>query len=381
MIFSLCVIARRLKKHSRRFASGRALSWGLLCLSVFCALAGQIPAIDKSAPMGRPVRAGLYNLRPFVWPVEGGGYDGFSVALWERCATSLGLKTEYVLYQNIGELLKATESGEVDIGVSGLSIVRDRVRRMRFSFPWYDSGLRIMTTAYDNSLWGELRYNKQLWVYAVLAFIFLALALLMSLVRRLKDPAFPPDWKSGFCLSLLDVMVSVRTGRLEQRYLGWLGNILSLIWLLFGVAAVTYVTSTMTTAMTAISVDLKRIEHLSDLSGESIGVIQGEVSGPYIRALNMNSIPCDNMETAAKLLASGKVRAVVTDEPVLEDWMHRHPEYKFEFAGHLFRTDKLGFAMAKQNADFMDLINRELIRLHDSGELEKLRDQYLGKRK
>lgn len=333
---------------------------------------------ETDAPPSRKLRAAVYDFQPFVMPVAG-GYGGYAIELWERCGRNLGMETEYYPCRNFKELLEAVETGRVDIGVSGLSIVRERARRVRFSFPWYDSGFRMMTKAYTTSLWTELRHDKRFRIYLLFVGIFLVLAFLMSVVRRKKDPKFPPDWKSGFCLSLLDVLTSVRSGRIEQKYLGWLGHILSLVWLLFGMAAVTYVTSTMTTAMTAMSVDRNRIERLSDLAGSDVGVLRGGLSEAYINALNMATVPCDSVSEAAQLLAEGRIRAVVTDAPVLEYWMHTNPEYDFEFAGPLFRNDKFGFATAKQNAELMDAIDRELIRMLDSGELAALREKYFGK--
>ncbi len=325
---------------------------------------------------GKTVRAGVYQLQPFVMNDANGGFTGLGIDLWERCGNAIGLETEYLEFRTIGELVEAVAEGNIDVAITGLSMTRERARRMRFSFPWYDSGFRIMTNKYEASLWTELRHDQRFRVYALFLVIFIVLAFLMYLVRRRRDPEFPAEWKAGYCLCLLDVVTSVRSGRLEQKYLGWIGNLLSLFWLLCGMAAVTYVTSTMTTAMTALSVDRNRISQVSDLTGHAVGVLRGSLPEIHMRALGMTTVASDALSEAVGMLRAGSIRAIVSDAPALEFWLRNNPGHGFELAGPLFRNDKFAFAAPKKNADLMDAVDRELIRLFDTGELYAMHAAY-----
>ncbi len=51
---------------------------------------------------------------------------GFSIDLWNRISKDLGFKTKYIYFNSTTELIDATKSGEVDAGISAITITSDR---------------------------------------------------------------------------------------------------------------------------------------------------------------------------------------------------------------------------------------------------------------
>lgn len=348
---------------------------------------GTVPAFllalaltSAAASAGEPVtlRAAMFVQPPFVMKDDAGGYSGIAADLWAKATKGLDIKTEYVPYDSWGDMLEGVGKGDVDVGVGAITVSHRRARFLHFSFPWYDGGMRILKKADQRSFFGELLKSQRFRVYGLFVLLFLVLAALMTWFRRRKDPEFPPDLKTGYSLSLLDITSSVRCGELNQEYLGWKGHILSAFWMMFGMAMVAYVTSTMTTAMTTVKLDPDGIYELGDLPGKKIAGLRGGMTARYLRELHLDFVGCRTLDEAVAMLRDGKVRAVVSDAPVLEHWAAAHPEQGLQVVGPLFHPDKYAFAANPKHARTMDRVAVELIRLVEDGEVERLKRKYIG---
>lgn len=349
-----------------------------VCLAALAALSC-LAAAGEAETRPRALRAAVSVLPPFVMEAGAGVYEGMAIEAMEGVAAGLGDRVEYVRYGSVPETLAAVERGEADIAVNGISMTKERAERLLFTFPWHSTGVKIMTRAEQPGVWTALRRDHRIRMYGLFSLIFLVLALLMTAVRRARDPQFPPDWLSGYCLSLCDVVVSVRSGKLDQKYLGWIGNLLSVLWMVAGVAAVTYVTSTLTTAMTAVSMETDRIRSVADLSGRRVGVLRGGMGHAYLEKLHVDVIVFDDMEEMAGRLRTGALDAVVGDAPPLEYRIRRRPGDGFEMVDAVLHPDKLGFAVRPERDDGLgDRVTLELIRLHDAGVLRNMAVRYLG---
>lgn len=329
-------------------------------------------------PKDGVMTAGVFAMPPFVMTDGEGGFRGLAIDVWERATEGFGFKTRYEPFRTMRDLLEATAEGRVDVAVADVSVTHERARLVKFSFPWYDSGLRIMVNKPKTSFWAELYESRRFQVYLLFFVMLAVLALLMTWLRRRRDPEFPRDIKTGYTLSLLDVTSSVRSGELEQEYLGWFGHVLSALWMMFGLAMVAYVTSTMTTAMTTVHLDKSGIYALEDLPGKKVGALQGGLTLRYLRSLHMNPVPCVGLREAVERLRGRRVQAVVSDAPALEYWVATHPEDGVQMVGDLFHPDKFAFATRKGNEEFMDRVSVELIRMQEKREIAALREKYFG---
>ncbi|ECH9262280.1 transporter substrate-binding domain-containing protein [Salmonella enterica subsp. enterica] len=120
----------------------------LMSLLAFC------PVIVFADSSVQHVKVGLYVSQPFVMP-EQNQMSGLAIDLWKGFARKKKLESEYIEFSTINGLLNAVSTGEVDVAVTSITITEDRARRMAFSFPWYDSGLRILVSSENNeNVWG-----------------------------------------------------------------------------------------------------------------------------------------------------------------------------------------------------------------------------------
>ena len=135
------------------------LGLALLVLSLVC---GRVIAkADGPSKQDRPeIRVVTKEIEPFVFK-EGGRLTGFSIDLWEDIAQQAGFEFEYVEVTTVGEQLEAVEAGDADLAIAAISVTQDREERVDFSYPYYTSGLLIMTPVWSPVSFRKLLPGKQ----------------------------------------------------------------------------------------------------------------------------------------------------------------------------------------------------------------------------
>jgi len=352
----------------------------LLCLVLFILC---LPAKSQSLKEVtiQKVKVGVFISPPFVMPESTGWYKGMSIDLWEMVEQELNFHTEYIEYNSLETLINAIKNNEIDVAVTNLTVTYERAQEMKFSFPWYDAGLRIMVRDdQKGKVWDEIKRSGQFHSYLWIALILLVLSVLTSLLFRRKDPEFPRKWRDGLSLSFYNIMALLTNGSIDEKvvgWFGWLGHIVGALWMIFGIGLVAYVTSTLTSSMTKVSLT-SEINSLSDLSGKVVGVEAGGVEEKLLKEIGFPTIAYDNIIMAAEGLANKEVEAVVGDAPVLEYFVHTNKEKKMKVVGNIFHPDKYAFACSKNHTLWMDSISVALIKLYDTGKIKDLKDEYLG---
>jgi len=187
----------------------------IFVFAVFTSAVAQQPEVDSSVPP-RLVKAGVYLSPPFVME-ENGRYTGMAIELWEMLAQPLGLQTDYVRLETLGDLVDAAASVDVDVAVTNLTITRDRAERIDFTHPWFDAGLRIMInedrgTGFRDMFQG-LQASGHLRAYAWIAAVIVVATILLTLFDRRFDKNFPKRWRDGIAESFYSVMSVATSGK------------------------------------------------------------------------------------------------------------------------------------------------------------------------
>ena len=328
-----------------------------------------------------PVTVGLYISPPFVME-DAGVYSGMAVDLWEALAQKNDLAFVYRVFPTIRELVDATADKTIGVAVTNLTITRSRADRIDFTQPWFDAGLRILVPSRQGASFGEvfagLNESGYLRAYGWLALVIVVATLLMTLFDRRFDKNFPKGWPEGTAESFYSVMSVVTSGKAPSRknLFGWPGRIWQALWLVCGIAVMAYVTSSVTSVMTTLSLT-NQINSVADLPGKSIGVFAGSVAEEYAQASGWTYREYDGIDSAVAALQAGAVDAVVGDAPVLEYYAHSHPTADLEVVGPIFEPDKYGFALA-HDSRWTRPMTLELLTAHETDLIEQLRVRYFG---
>ena len=162
----------------------------------------------------------------------------------------------------------------------------------------------------------------------------------------------------------------------HRNLFGAAGRLLGAMWLAFGVAVVAYVTSSITSVMTASQM-AHQISSFGDLHGKHVGVMAGSVGETFSRAAMLDLQAFDTMEQAVDALVQGRISAIVRDAPVLEWYDHAHPELPITVVGPVYNIEKYGFALP-QNSPLTRPVSEAILRLQEKGGLDTLRTRYFG---
>src|SRR5690606_14028959 len=134
-----------------------------------------------------------------------------------------------------------------------------RAQRVDFTQPWYDGGDRIMIRTEQGQGFANLIAGLSdagfLKAYVWIAAVIVAATILLTLFDRRFDKSFPTRWRDGIAESFYAVMSVATSGKPPARknLFGWVGRIWQGLWLVCGIAVLAYVTSTVTSVMTSLS--------------------------------------------------------------------------------------------------------------------------------
>ena len=361
-----------LMKALRAWAAGIILAIGVT---------GIAGAQEQAVPSSKAVEVGLFVSPPFVMQGKD-GYEGMAVDLWELVAGRLGLVSNYRVYPTVRQLVKATEAGDIDVAVTNLSITRKRAETVDFSHPWYNSGLRVMVdnqgSASFRDLFAALQDAGFLTSYAWLALVILLATIGFTVFDRRFDEGFSRRWRDGLADSFYLVMSVVTSGRYPSRknLFGWFGRVWQAFWLIFGVAVLAYVTSSVTSVMTTMTLQ-SQINSLDDLQGRTVGVLDGSVAEDFALANGLEARSYPDLDAIVAALRRNDVAATINDAPVLEYYAYTHPGEPLDVVGALFEPDKYGFAMPL-GSKLVKEVTLEVISAHEQDEIDAIREKYFG---
>ncbi len=347
---------------------------------IFLCLFSLLPNANyaQDLPALRHVNAGVYISPPFVMKDEAGLYTGMAIDIWNSVEKEVGLRSTYTEFHTWNGLIQALANGDIDVGISNISVTYGRAEILKYSFPWYDSGLRIMVKTEGNrSIWNELKRNGHLYTYAGIAIAIILLTIILTIIHRKRDPEFPRSWVDGLAESLYRLILAIKTGIVNNPSYNWIGKVLAVTWMLFGIGLVAYVTSSITSSMTAVTLT-HDIHSISDLPGKTVGVLSNGLAEKYLNDRGIRTIPYETVDELTQALAADSVEAVVDDAPVLEYWNFNHPEQRMKVVGNIFHDDKYAFGGSKSRSGLMDSISVELVKMFDLGKTAEIRNKYFG---
>ena len=90
------------------------------------------------------LRVGVTLFAPWAARAPNGDLIGFEVDVARQLAADMGVKAEVLPYE-LGRLIPALESGEIDVIAAGLTITPERALHVNFSAPYAEGGIALAT--------------------------------------------------------------------------------------------------------------------------------------------------------------------------------------------------------------------------------------------
>ncbi len=353
----------------RRVATWR-LTWLMLSLA----------AVTANGAEPRPLVVGTFADPPFVQN-QNGKLNGFSVELWEAIATQLNQPFTWRTYTTSSALLAAAKTGAVDVAMTDLSITSDRCSVVDFSQPYFESGLRVMLTERRQTgilrLWHTLRDAGHVLFYAQALLVIIIISLIVMLLERRFNREFPQTHPEAFAESLYHVVSVLLQGKTTHAPVpGIWGRLLAVFWMACGVTVVSYVTATVSSEMTAITLRGK-IYGPADLTNQVVATLPGTMSEQFLQKMHIASQAYPDLDTAVTALCQHRIDAIVYDAPVLENYDQRHPELPITVMGPVFGRHNYGIVFPP-GSPLRNAVDTELLRMQENGAYDLLRTTWFG---
>ncbi|MGK2906993.1 MAG: glutamine ABC transporter substrate-binding protein GlnH [Desulfuromonadales bacterium] len=91
------------------------------------------------------------NFPPFEFKDKTGKHTGFDVELWDALAKKIG--AEYKLQpMDFNGIIPGLQTGQIDVGIAGMTIKPERAQVVDFSDPYYNAGLLLLVKNDNNSI-------------------------------------------------------------------------------------------------------------------------------------------------------------------------------------------------------------------------------------
>jgi polar amino acid transport system substrate-binding protein len=332
-------------------------------------------APTQAAAAGPPITVATKPIAPFVF-VDDVGIRGYSIDLWNKIAVRLDRDTTFVPYAKVGEIVDAVEAGEADVAIAGISMTAERESRIDFSHAYFDAGLQVMVRNEGDGPWRTVLNrlaSKQL-LYPIIGFLILVVVMahVMWLFERKRNSEhFPRTYRAGMWESFWWSIVTVTTGGdAEKTLTRGTGRILAMVWMLFGLFVVAYLTASVTSSLTVAELRTG-VEGFADLPGKQVITVEGTVADTYLTELDIDHRVAADFDAAAADLLAGRSDAVVYDSPVLQYFASTEGRGQVSVVGEREKLDRYGIVLP-QNSELREPINDLLLEFGADGTLDEL---------
>lgn len=363
--------------RTRRWAAVAGLGL-ILALAGPAGASADVTSSDPGGVPGNTIKVGVKPLDPFVTR-NGDRYQGFSIDLWNEIARRNSWQTSYVWHDTLPALLTDVQTSAVDVGISGITITKDREQVLDFTYPMFSAGLEVMTTRRGNSpnwtttLASVITAGVGRYLLALLAALLIAGHLVWLVTRRRTQLGYLAGVGQGIYKAAGLGLVGDFGVADPKRPLG---RIAAVIWTIAGVSFVSLFTAALASQLTVQTIESK-ITGIQDLSKAKVVTVADSSAAGYLttHAITFTKVPTVN--DAYRQLDSGEVDAIVFDAPVLQNHIKINPSTNETLVGGIFARENYGIALPAGSA-LRKKVNETLLDITADGTYDDLYTKYFG---
>jgi polar amino acid transport system substrate-binding protein len=369
---------------ARGVQRSRGLRVGFLSvlLCIFFALAvGKAVEGKALRRSGEPLRVGVAGTEPFV-VFKNSVMEGVSVEIWQALAAQAGWSYSLNYYDNVPKALDALTDGEIDVVIGPISITAERARYARFSQPYFQSSLSIMSRTEQPTIWERFVafFNKSFLVAAGILLFILALVgtLIWLAERRAPMAPFPHKAVRGIASGVWFAIVTMSTvgyGDIAPKTL--LGRLVTGIWIIVSVIAATSLVAGIASALTLFGMRMTSIATAEQLSGRSVAVVADSPGEAFAERYGARLVDIGSLEEGYKLLKNRNVDALVFDRPQLLYFLKSKPDQSVAVSSAEYMRQNYGFALPLASR-LLHTMNVNLLLLQESGRVDRIIRGWLG---
>lgn len=350
-------------------------------ISIVIFVVAMFVGIEKSRA-NTELKVGTYHCPPFIFHQNSQQYDGLSIVLWQRISEIMKIEYSIQNYE-LDDLLLAAEKGEIDVGISCISITPDREEHVDFSHSFYETHLAIAVKnrGYLDSFISIVT-NKTLWK-ALGVFFFVAVsvgAFYYFLERKNNDKLYSMPTKRGrLAEALILGMLFITKGPFNYFEFKTLSaRIMTVLIAMFSTVFIASITAILASSLTLeqLRFDVKGVNDLSKLK---TGAKQATTASLLLSDHSIAHETYPNMGELLVALDNGDVDAIVADDAVLR-YMIKQGKAKETFADLVvlpYQLEKQNYGLVLiENSEYEEEINRALLQIRETTEWHQILLEY-----
>ncbi len=352
-------------------------------LFIFLIIVNSTTLFAQSAPPAADtILVGVAGSQPFVFSnnVEN---KGIAVDIWEDLATKKQWIYTYRYFDKVSIALSELSKGKVDVLVGPISITSSRLENMRFSQPFYNSSLSIVSRSDKLTIWQKIKpffSYKLLIAVGLFLFILAIVGSLLWLAERKNSPEqFPKDPVNGIGNGMWLAVVTMSTvGYGDKAPVTLWGRIITGTWIIVSIIFATSMVAGIASTLTLNSMSTSTILNIEQLSNQKAATLTGSPSAVFLKENQARVIDSNTLDEAMDKLKAKEVAAVVYDRPQLLYYIKQNQNKNLYLAKAEYFKQGYGFAFPV-NSTLVYEVNRALLELSESQETERIINGYLDK--
>jgi polar amino acid transport system substrate-binding protein len=283
----------------------------------------------------------------------------------------------------VDNALHALTNGNLDLVVGPISITSKRIEHMRFSQPFYNSSLAIVSRKDKLGLWEKVKplFSIRLLI-AIIGFLIILLIVgtLFWFAERKESPnQFPRTPVNGIANGMwLAIVTMSTTGYGDKAPVTLWGRIIAGSWMVISIIFATSMVAGIASTLTLSSLSNSTISNIEQLSERKAATISGSPSEVFLKENNITAVGVNTLREAVNLLRFNKVDAVVYDRPQLLYYLKKNQDENLYIAKAEYYKQGYGFAFP-MNTTLVYKVNRALLELAEDQNTQRIIDYYLNK--
>ena len=330
-----------------------------------------------------PLRVAVYDVPPYGQVEPDGSIDGVSVDLWRRTAGALGRQYRLIPVSEMEAILEGLERNEFDVTIGAITITPQRLARVDFSYPAHRSGVAVAVRKDSGAMSAFLNYGAVVTELSPLIAFTAALLAAMGVAMWLIERPLRPAHGDAAVTSLRDgvywaVVTMTTVGYGDKTPKTTLGRMIAIVWMLFSVALVSILSTTLVSKMTAERVaGVYRLAE-GDLDGKRLAAVAHSSGAEYLDERRLPYAPFDDLPGALTALAAGRADAVVNSVGALQYLVAARFSHSIEAPDSVLAPAYMAFALPRASA-LKQPLDRALIEITASREWRRVEQSYFGK--
>lgn len=361
----------------------RVIGIARLLVIVLALLLSHAPADAAPATQtgNKELVVAVKSIPPFVI-IEDERITGFSIDLWEELAKEIEATYEYVVVETVEEQLQMLEDGDADLAIAAITVNSEREELFDFAYPYYDSGLQIMTGLGGGQAVRGLAAvalspeSLQIILGFLLTMFFIGNLAWLS-ERKKNSEEFPQSYLKGVWEGIWWSVVTVTTvGYGDRAPRTIIGRILGMFTIIFGLFLIANFTASITTQLTLEGIR-SPIDSIEDLPGKRVVTVLDSTSAEYLTENFVRYSTTETIEEAVEQLIDDQVDAVVYDAPILQFLANTQAKGQAQVVGSILQPEQYAIAFPLDSLNRKE-VNKALLESYQNGAYQEIHAKWFG---